>query len=117
MISWSALAGALLTSISLMGCGSSAASSPSTPSTPPPTCRDGVTGDVRNGARVAGQGIEEGAEVGVAGVKQAVGAAGGFIADGKDGAEQRWNEGKAETKQETAEGRQERHAANLPPCP
>jgi hypothetical protein len=110
-----ALVGALAIGFVLSGCGSSATATPSTPTQR--GCREGVSGDVAQGARKAGQGVEQGAEVGVAGVKQAAAAAGGFLADGGDGAEQRWNERKAETDREVAEGNQERKAENLPPCP
>lgn len=115
IIHGSALAGALAISSALIGCGSSATATPGTPATQR-GCREGAGDDVAQGARKAGQGIEEGAEVGVAGVKQAGAAVGGFIADGSSGAEQRWNERKQKTDQEIAEGSAERKAENLPPC-
>jgi len=114
LLSRSSLAGALLAS-ALVGCRSSSTPTASTPQ--PQGCRDGLSGEIRNTGRVAGQGIEEGAEVGVAGVKQAVKATGGFISDGREGADREWEEGKVKTDQEKADGRQERKAVNLPPCP
>ncbi len=108
-----ALGSALAITSALVGC--SASPTPTTPVTK--RCRESAGDDVAQGARKAGQGIEEGAEVGVAGVKQAGAAVGGLIADGSSGAEQRWNEKKVKTDQEIAEGRAERRAEDLPPCP
>jgi hypothetical protein len=77
-------------------------------------CREGPIEATGRGARTAGQG----AETAASGVKQTVKAAGGFLADGTDGAAEEWNEGKEETRAEAREGRAEtREAANRPACP
>lgn len=83
----------------------------------PEECREGVVDDTKNAARVTGQGVEAGVETGVAGVKQAGEAVGGLVTGGTDKAEEKWEEGKTETKQEWAEGRQEVAMENRPNCP
>jgi hypothetical protein len=83
----------------------------------PEECREGLTDDAQNAARVSGQGIEAGVETGVAGVKQAGRAVGGLVTGGTDKAEEKWEEGKTETAHEATEGREEIAMENRPNCP
>lgn len=83
----------------------------------PENCRKGPGDDVKMAGRTAGQGVEAGAETGVAGVKQAGRAVGGWFEGGSDEAKREWEKGKAETKQEAREGRAEVDAEQLPNCP
>jgi len=83
----------------------------------PDECRDGPGDDVKMAGRTAGQGVEAGAETGVAGVKQTGRAVGGWLEGGSDEANRQWEKGKIETKQEAAEGKQEIKAEKRPNCP
>jgi hypothetical protein len=82
----------------------------------PEHCRDSAGDDVKMAGRTAGQGVEAGAETGVAGVKQAGRAVGGWFEGGSAEAEKEWEKGKAETKQEAREGRAEVNAEQRPEC-
>lgn len=83
----------------------------------PENCRKGPGDDVKMAGRTAGQGVEAGAETGVAGVKQAGRAVGGWFEGGSDEAKREWEKGKAETKQEAHEGHAEVASEQLPNCP
>ena len=104
---------ALAVALILGGCHSS---EPQTPASMA-HCRHGAGDDVEMGAKVAGQSVEGGVETGWAGVKQAGSATGGLFTGGTKGAEEKWNEGKAETKQEGRELKGEVKQEVLPPCP
>jgi hypothetical protein len=78
----------------------------------PENCRKGPGDDVKMAGRTAGQGVEAGAETGVAGVKQAGRAVGGWFEGGsaikRSGRRARSNE------QEAREGRAEVGSEQLP---
>ncbi|NUP04650.1 MAG: hypothetical protein HOW73_01150 [Polyangiaceae bacterium] len=83
---------------------------------PDETCPTGVGESVGEAARVTGEGIEGGVETGWAGVKQAGRATGGLVTGGTTGAEEQWDRGKAETKQEASELESEVAMARRPDC-
>lgn len=73
-------------------------------SKPPPPCRAGAADDIATGARTGAAGAETGARTGVEGVKTAGRAVGGFVKGGSAGAEDAWNQGKADTRAEAQKG-------------
>lgn len=80
-------------------------------------CREGPIEATARGVHTGAEGAETGVETAASGVKQGVKAAGGFLADGTEGAEEAWNEQKEDTLAEAREGRAEtKAAANAPPC-
>jgi len=84
---------------------------------PPPPCRATAGDDIATGARTGVAGVETGAKTGVEGVKAAGKAVGGFVSGGSRGAEEAWNEGKEDTREEAREGTGKvNEAAKVPRC-
>ncbi len=83
----------------------------------PEDCLEGPADDMKNVAQVTGQGIEAGVETGVAGIKQAADATGGLVTGGTDRADEKWEEGKVETRKEALEGKEEVKLAQRKRCP
>lgn len=83
-----------------------------------PACRKaGVAGTMITAGRTTGEAVATGAKTAVEGVKAGGRAVGGMVEGGAPKAEEKWNEGKQDTKATAREGASEvDEEANLPIC-
>ena len=101
------------------GCSSSRSDAPppATPSAASEPCRQGVGDDVKMAGRTAGAAAKTGLTAAADGIVQAGSSAAGLVHGGTDEAEQRWNEGKKETKANARKNAADtREEASTPPC-
>lgn len=82
-----------------------------------PPCRSGPGDDATVAGRTTGESLKTAAETTGQGIKTAGKAVGGLVTGGTDKAGEKWEEGKAETKQTAhSDAAKVREEADVPPC-